>query len=228
MKKLSLAIVILVGLFLITGISYCQNATEYHNKGLEYGARGKFKEAEQAFQKALEVDHSYTPSMEALNLTKGVLKNKTDKEFVIHTFQGTIDGDNGRYDAAIAEFKKAIAINPNDAYAHYNLGVAYRANEMYDAAIAEYKKAIAINPNDAYAHYNLGVIYGSRKMWDEVITELKKVIDLDPDAADAQYNLAVAYYQKGLYDLAIEHCDRAKELGKFHPGFLEALKPYRK
>ena len=41
-------------------------------------------------------------------------------------------------------------------------------------------------------------------------------------------NLAVAYYQNGEHDKAIEHADKAKELGfEVHPDFLKELEPYR-
>jgi len=71
----------------------------------------------------------------------------------------------------------SLAINPNFAMAHYNLGVAYYGNKgLDDEAILEFKEAIAINPNHAEAHYNLGVTYGDKGMFDEAILECKKAM----------------------------------------------------
>jgi len=43
--------------------------------------------------------------------------------------------------------------NPNDADAHYNLGVAYLKLDQYQEAIASYKEAIRIKPDYANAHF---------------------------------------------------------------------------
>ena len=63
-------------------------------------------------------------------------------------------------DAAISEFKETIRIDPDNAGAHFNLGIAYggQGNELdnLDAEVAEYKEAIRINPDHADAHYALG------------------------------------------------------------------------
>ena len=40
-----------------------------------------------------------------------------------------------------------------------------------------------------------------------------KAIKLHGDFAPAHNNLAIAYLEKKAYDLAVEHCDRALELG---------------
>jgi tetratricopeptide (TPR) repeat protein len=56
----------------------------------------------------------------------------------------------------------------------------------------------------------------------------KKALIIDPDYAKAHYNLAVAYYLNKQYELAIEHCDKAVDLGfEIHPKFLQHLTVYR-
>jgi len=49
-----------------------------------------------------------------------------------------------------------------------------------------------------------------------------------PDFALGHNNLASAYYNNNDYEKAIEHLDKAIELGFApHPEFIEVLKPYR-
>ncbi|MEO1132340.1 MAG: tetratricopeptide repeat protein [Cyanobacteria bacterium J06639_1] len=56
-------------------------------------------------------------------------------------------------------FERAIAIAPDFAMAHFNLGTALKAQKLWTQAIAAYERAIALNPDYAAAHQNLGVAW---------------------------------------------------------------------
>ena len=62
------------------------------------------------------------------------------------------------YQGAIAEYNKAIEINPNHADAYYFRGLAKRSRlvEDYRGAIADFNKSIEIDPNHADAYYFRG------------------------------------------------------------------------
>jgi len=77
-----------------------------------------------------------------------------------------------KLDEAIAEYKKAIEINPANATAHYNLGLAYVQKRMLDEAIAEIQIAISLCPDYAMAHTGLGLAYVQKGLLDEAISEL--------------------------------------------------------
>ncbi|MBC7326310.1 MAG: tetratricopeptide repeat protein, partial [Moorella sp. (in: Bacteria)] len=54
------------------------------------------------------------------------------------------------------------------------------------------------------------------------------LLAIAPDFALGHNNLAYAYYLHGEYARAIEHVDRARQLGfTVHPEFLQKLEPYR-
>ena len=76
------------------------------------------------------------------------------------------------YVGVIETYKEEIRINPDDAKAHYKLGLAYRKSGKYQEAIESIKHAIRINPDDANAHYNLGVTYDKLGMYEESIEAL--------------------------------------------------------
>lgn len=61
---------------------------------------------------------------------------------------------------AVAEGTKlaleAVALDPNDAFAHHVVGRLYMLAGRHDASIAELQHAIELNPNNALAHYGLG------------------------------------------------------------------------
>ena len=79
----------------------------------------------------------------------------------IYKISGACYASLGRLDTAVKSYKKVIAINPNSAEAHYNLGATLQRLGQLDAAVKSYKKVIAINPDYAEAHNNkiLSVIY---------------------------------------------------------------------
>jgi tetratricopeptide (TPR) repeat protein len=62
----------------------------------------------------------------------------------------------GKLDAAVAEYGAAIRINPNDGWAHHNLGDILATQGKLDAAVAAYRAAIRIRPDFAEAHCDLG------------------------------------------------------------------------
>ena len=109
-----------------------------------------------------------------------------------------------KYDEAIEYYKKAIAINPNYADAHANLGVNYMQKGKFDEAISNLKEAIEIDPMNAGAHFNLGLVYDKKGKVDEAIFEYEKTLDIDPCFAKAYQNLGIAYLDKNLKSMAAE------------------------
>lgn len=53
---------------------------------------------------------------------------------------------------------RSVNYDPNDANAHFNLGIILQAQEKLDEAIAAYRKAIQIDPNYANAHNNFEAV----------------------------------------------------------------------
>jgi tetratricopeptide (TPR) repeat protein len=115
----------------------------------------------------------------------------------------------GQLDEAVACFKRAIAIDPKYATAHYNLGNAMMAKGQLDEAIACYKRANACDPKLAQAHSNLGLSLQSKGQLDEAVACFKRAIACDPKDATAHYNLGGALHDKGQLDEAIACYERA-------------------
>jgi len=75
---------------------------------------------------------------------------------------------------AIAEYQKAIQINPNFAQARHNLGNVYYNQSKPEESIVQYQGAITINPNYAKAHYNLGVVYKIQGKLEDAVGEYQQ------------------------------------------------------
>ena len=103
---------------------------------------------------------------------------------------------NRDYERAIANFDKAIGLNPNhDSY--YNRGEAYYKNGNYARAIADFTKAIGFNPSDASVYRNRAGAYYNKGDYARAITDCTKVIELDSNYAAAYYIRGKAYDKKG-------------------------------
>ncbi len=68
----------------------------------------------------------------------------------------------GRYTPAIADFDRAIEINPRYAKAYTNRGNVYWHRGQYDQAVSDYNKALSINPRDAVTYNNRGILNSLR------------------------------------------------------------------
>jgi Flp pilus assembly protein TadD len=71
--------------------------------------------------------------------------------------QGVTDANSGDYDKAIATFSEAMGLDPKNALAFGNRGLAYAKKGDYDRAIADFNEAIRLNPNDGRAFCNRGI-----------------------------------------------------------------------
>lgn len=74
-----------------------------------------------------------------------------------HIRRGDALQDQHNYEAAIAEYRKALALDTNYVNAHNNLGNALDELGRHDEAIQEYREAIRIMPPYALAHHNLAI-----------------------------------------------------------------------
>ena len=117
----------------------------------------------------------------------------------------------GKVDEAVAEFQKAVALDPKYTAAHLNLGYAYDRRVQTEEAMAQYQKVIALEPDNLFAHNNLGVLYDKRGLHAGAIREFERVLQVDPSNATARDNLERAKNSK---DIAQEREERFAQARK--------------
>ena len=96
----------------------------------------------------------------------------------------------GDSNAARQLFEQVLAKQPNNFYAHYNLGVLDQQAKDNASALREYGAALTINPDYVPALFNEATIFATTDA-ELAITTYRKVILLQPKAPTAYLNLGL-------------------------------------
>jgi tetratricopeptide (TPR) repeat protein len=115
---------------------------------------------------------------------------------------GAILGATGRKSEAVDANQTAVALSPQDADAHSNLGVTLQEIGKLDEALASYTQAIALNPDFADAHSNLGSTLKELGRLEKAEASYIQAIALKPDLAEAHSNLGSTLKELGRLDEA--------------------------
>jgi tetratricopeptide (TPR) repeat protein len=125
----------------------------------------------------------------------------------------------GEYDAAIAEWVKALAMQPNDERAHYGFGQTYLRADRIDDAIAQFRESIRVKPHYAEAHDGLGLALGRAGLASESMDQFRLALDDNPSYAEAHNNLGLALGRAGNLSESMEQFHLAL---KDNPSYAEA------
>jgi len=116
----------------------------------------------------------------------------------LHMKLGSLYGSTKFFDAAIDEFRKAIAKDDRILGAHYSLGATYMmqwGEPAFDKAETEFRKELELDPNDALAYAGLGRIAMARHKYPQAEVNLKRAVELDSHDAGT-YRLLGQLYQE--------------------------------
>jgi tetratricopeptide (TPR) repeat protein len=100
--------------------------------------------------------------------------------------------DEKRYDAAVDNFTKAIAADPKDYTAFFNLALAYSLQGKDADAVAQYKKTLELKPDLYQANLNLGISLLRLKSIAEAAPYLSNAVAAKPKEYRPNYYLGVA------------------------------------
>ncbi len=71
----------------------------------------------------------------------------------------SIDATQISYELIVEDLNRAIELSPRFAYAYYNRGNIYFAQNKVENAISDYTEAIRLQPDFADAYFNRGLAY---------------------------------------------------------------------
>jgi tetratricopeptide (TPR) repeat protein len=189
-----------------------KSALGHYNLGNILYRQKKLDEAVAEFRKAIKLDPRISAAYKGLG---NVLRDQGKPGEAIvraHIGLGIVLRDQGKLDEAVAEFRKAIEINPKNAIPHNNLCGALRDQKKLDEAVAEGRKAIELDPKYANAHDNLGNALFDQGKLDEAVAEFRKAIELDPKNAPFHLHFGNALYAQKKWEEAVAEYRKVIEI----------------
>ena len=117
-------------------------------------------------------------------------------------------GEQNEIRKAVDLLEQAVGIDPENATAHYNMGVCYlkvlksdlevseiwedRADdeEFFELAIVSFQRAIEIDPEFFEAYNNLGTLYALRGWTDQAREQWERSLELHPDQPEIREDVA--------------------------------------
>ena len=133
---------------------------------------------------------------------------------------GNALSDQKKLEEAIAAYRQAIKLQPDDAVAYYNMGNALSDQKKLEEAIAAYRKAIELDPKFAAAYNGLGNRFSDLGKKEDAIAAYRKALSLPDDTsatpttahAAAHNNLGFLYQQQGKLKEALAEYEAALKI----------------
>ena len=120
----------------------------------------------------------------------------------------------GEYAQSVADYTRALELQPGLDEALYLRGFALAQLLKYGAAVADFTETIRLTPENPAGYFARGVAYSSMLLpqSDLAVSDLTKAIDLNPAFIDAYHARGLARAANLEFDLAIDDFTRAIQL----------------
>ncbi|MGH8199385.1 MAG: winged helix-turn-helix domain-containing protein [Steroidobacteraceae bacterium] len=213
------------------------DAHDDYLRGLFHLARVTFPELQRAigyFQRATERDPAYTLAYVGIAdaVTRLPITSDVPADQIREIAQSAIvkaleldsdsaealDSDAGfkfwlrwDYSGAIASARRAIALNPNHAPAHFHLAHTLSNIGEHNEALAEIRRALELDPFSLITNAMYGQFLYHAGRDTESVEQLCKTLELESRFWVAQICLAKTYQRLGRYAEALECCRNAWE-----------------
>ncbi len=181
----------------------------------------------------------------AANVPAGEAVTESSFGYITDPYAALAEGnrllDDNQTEQAIEALKRAVALDPNLAEAHFKLGIAYALTEAeakqsgvdinptentkskkdppksnsekeFEKAVAAYKKLLAKSPKDDVAQFNLGRAYNKLNQDDDAEEAFRAAVKLKPEDTEYQTELGAILIKLAQYHEAIPSLKKALEL----------------
>ncbi|MGH3693910.1 MAG: tetratricopeptide repeat protein [Pseudonocardiaceae bacterium] len=122
--------------------------------------------------------------------------------------RGVIYEKLDRYEEAVADFTRAIGLNPEYQWAFVNRGKTNLLMDRYEEAVTDFTRAISLGSTFEAVIASRGMAYQAMGRHEEALTDFIRVIELNPASEWAFFNRGMTYflmdrYGEGLADLIL-------------------------
>lgn len=146
----------------------------------------------------------------------------TDGNYLAHLNLGIALSRAGQEQGAIAEYNRALAIQPNMVEAQAALGTILHRQGHDTAALPHLQRAVQLRPDNAQVRHTLAITLEDLGRHDAAIAQLRKAVELSPRFAEAHYGLGSLLQKKGKTGEALEHYRIALDI---NPGLTDLYAP---
>ena len=151
----------------------------------------------------------------------------------LHTTMNVIYMFQGKYEEAIAEGEKAVALEPNEANHYARLGTVLRTAGRADEAIANMNKAMRLNPHyPAWYLFDLGGAYEILGQYNEALATWNRLLERslkgESNPLLVHQWLVITYARLGQMEKARAHAENILKLNpKYTVEFFRKSTPYK-
>ena len=159
-------------------------------------------------------DKKYADAVKTYDTAIAASKKPEKVEWLLFYFRGIAYERQGKWTEAVADFRHALALSPDQPLVLNYLGYSWvDRGENLDEAFAMLHKAVELRPSDGYIVDSLGWAYYKLGKSDEAVKELERAIDLKPGDPSINDHLGDAYWRVGRRLYAHFHWNHARDLG---------------
>jgi tetratricopeptide (TPR) repeat protein len=124
---------------------------------------------------------------------------------LLFNVRGRLYNNRDQLDEAEADFRQALALDPQFADAHSNLGHVLRRKGYKEAAEQCFRTALSHQPDHGNANLNLGAMLYEQGHIELAIRHLERGLEEEMTNRPGRYNLAIAQHQVGRLDEAVHN-----------------------
>ena len=125
--------------------------------------------------------------------------------------------NTGRQEEAVRLIKRAIKLNPVDAQAHGNLGLAYQRMENLDLAERHLRKSIDIDANKPAIWNSLGNVLRDKGQASDAVRIYERTLSVNGNYPECWTNLSKALVDLGEFERAFQAVRRALQIDPAFP-----------
>ena len=134
-----------------------------------------------------------------------------------HLFRSIAAREKGRGELALADARTAVALEPRNATAWFQLGLVEQDHGRDAAALAAYRQAVRRDPGEARIHNNAGTALERLGRSGDAAAAYRAALARDPDYGPALVNLALLEIRARRWAAAAGRLERASAAGYTSP-----------